>query len=425
MPRPLLDEGALVRRLKPETRDDIGHARERARDRVDLAHDRLRPRQGGSVRQLDIDEHDALIFARKKRGRQPDETQRRGGARDEDDQPRHHGPARDQSGNADITMPDPVETAVEQGEGTARAMLGRPQDDGAERGREGQRIHRRDGDRRRDGDGELPVELTGDSGKKGDGPEYRKQHESRRDDGTRDLLHGPQRGLAGGSPLLFHDALHVLDDHDRIVDHEADGEHDGEQADRVGRIAGDLEDREDADQRHRNRHRGDDRGAQVLEEDEDDQQHDDGRQPQCLGDLLDGGGHEQGRIVDDFRLEVRGKAALQLRQLRAHLPGDAQRIGVGKLVDRQCRCRHPVELARFDCRIVRRARPVRYRGCARRRRCRRIAARCSRTRTVREACPSFRPYIAGPGRRRSARRRSGRARPGCSAPRWPPPHRRA
>ena len=198
MPSPLLDEGAARQKAEAGDGDDIGHARERARDRVDLAHDRLRPRQGGSVRQLDIDEHDALIFARKKRGRQPDETQCRGGARDEDDQPRHHGPARDQSGNADIAMPDPVETAVEQGEGTARAMLGRPQDDGTERGREGQRIHGRDGDRRRDGDGELPVELTGDSGKKGDGPEHRKQHESRRDDGTRDLLHGPAARPRGG-----------------------------------------------------------------------------------------------------------------------------------------------------------------------------------------------------------------------------------
>ena len=41
----------------------------------------------------------------------------------------------------------------------------------------------------------------------------------------------------GGEPLVGHEALGVLDHHDRVVHHDADGEHQREQGEHVDREA--------------------------------------------------------------------------------------------------------------------------------------------------------------------------------------------
>ena len=57
------------------------------------------------------------------------------------------------------------------------------------------------------------------------------------------------------SGLLLQHALDVLDDDDRVVDDDADGQHQGEQRHRVGGIAHRQQHREGADQADRHRHR--------------------------------------------------------------------------------------------------------------------------------------------------------------------------
>ena len=56
--------------------------------------------------------------------------------------------------------------------------------------------------------------------------------------------------------MLLHDALDVLDDDDGVVDHNADGEHQGEQRHRIGGIADGVEHDEGADQADRHREVG-------------------------------------------------------------------------------------------------------------------------------------------------------------------------
>ena len=51
--------------------------------------------------------------------------------------------------------------------------------------------------------------------------------------------------------LLLDHALDVLDDHDGVVDHDADGQHQRQQRDGVGGIADQQQDGEGADDRHR------------------------------------------------------------------------------------------------------------------------------------------------------------------------------
>ena len=68
------------------------------------------------------------------------------------------------------------------------------------------------------------------------GHEHRAQHERDRDQRAADLVHALHRGIVGREPG-GDVALDVLDDDDRIVDHDADREHQAEQRQVVEREA--------------------------------------------------------------------------------------------------------------------------------------------------------------------------------------------
>ena len=76
-----------------------------------------------------------------------------------------------------------------------------------------------------------------------------------------------------GLQALLDPALDVLDDDDRVVDHDADRQHQPEQRQVVQREPEQPHDRERADQRHRDRQQRDDRRPPALQEHE----HDDAR----------------------------------------------------------------------------------------------------------------------------------------------------
>ena len=98
------------------------------------------------------------------------------------------------------------------------------------------------------------------------------------------LLHGLEGRVARRQPVLDV-VLDRLDDDDRVVDDEADRQHQAEQRQRVDREAEQREDRERADQRHRHGEQRDQRGAEALQEDEDDDDDEDERLEQRLDDL--------------------------------------------------------------------------------------------------------------------------------------------
>ena len=83
-----------------------------------------------------------------------------------------------------------------------------------------------------------------------------------------------------------------LHHHDRVVHHDADRQHDGEQGRQIDGEAQRRHGREGADDGHRHgggRHQG---AAPVLQEDQDDGQHQDAGLDQRLVDLIDRGGDE-------------------------------------------------------------------------------------------------------------------------------------
>jgi hypothetical protein len=106
------------------------------------------------------------------------------------------------------------------------------QQHGAQRGRQRERIERGDDGRDGDGDGELLVELAGQAADERGGNEHRAQHQRDGDDRSGDLVH--RLAVASTGETAERDVpLHVLDHHDGVVDHDADGEHEPEQGEHV------------------------------------------------------------------------------------------------------------------------------------------------------------------------------------------------
>ena len=114
--------------------------------------------------------------------------------------------------------------------------------------------------------------------------------------------------------MLFHHPLDILDDHDGIVDDDADGEHDSEKGDRIGRIADGHEHDEGADQADRHRKHRDQGRAHASEEQKDDDDDEDECLDQRLLHFVDGIGDEGRRIVGDLPGEIVGESLFQLGQ---------------------------------------------------------------------------------------------------------------
>ena len=136
-------------------------------------------------------------------------------------------------------------------------------------------------------------------------------------------------------------ALDVLDNDDRIVDDDADRQHQPEQREVVQRKAESGEHRKGADQRHRDRYDRDDRGAPGLQKENDDEDDEDDGLEDRLLHFVDRFGDEFGRVVDDVVLKAAGEAARQLPHRRLESVGGRQGIRARTLEDQQ---RHRLSL---------------------------------------------------------------------------------
>jgi len=118
----------------------------------------------------------------------------------------------------------------------------------------------------------------------------------------------------------------AFDHHDGIVDDDADGEHDREQG---RKIDGETEGRhgcEGADDGDRHGRAGYQHGAPILQEDEDDKEHEDRRFDQGLVHLMDGLAHEGGSVEGNVGDQAGREFARELGHLLAHLGCDLQRV---------------------------------------------------------------------------------------------------
>ena len=241
-------------------------------------------------------------------------------------------------GEAGIAVAHPLEAAIE-GIGRARehtpdpalglALVMLEQHRGERRG-ERQRHEQRDGGGDRDRDRELLVESARQTVEEQGRQEHREQHQHDRDQRARHFVHRGARRLERRHAMC-QVALDILDHDDRVVDDDADGEHQTEQRQVVERIAQRQQHRHGADQRDGDRHHRDDRRPPLLEEhdhDEDDEHH---RFAERMVHRVDRLGDELGGVVDHAIFEALGEGLRDRVHLRLDPHRGGERVGARAL----------------------------------------------------------------------------------------------
>ena len=181
--------------------------------------------------------------------------------------------------------------------------------------------------------------------------------------GARHLLHRLLRRFLRRQAVL--DVMHHgFDDDDRVVDDDADGEHEAEHRQRVHREAEQREEDERAEQRHRDGQQRNERRAEVLQEDEDDDRDEDDRLEEGVDDRLDRRLHRRRRVVDDLVVEVGREELLGVLHGLVDRLGGLQLVRPGQQVDRHRAGRACRSAGRRSCSPASRARRAR-RPCTR------------------------------------------------------------
>ncbi len=165
----------------------------------------------------------------------------------------------------------------------------------------------------------------------------------------------------GDMPLLFDEAVDVLEHDDRVVDDDADHQRQREHRHLVEREArAPAMTREGADDRRRDGDGGDERRAEVAQEDEDDDRGEDAAENEVF---LDGGERrlDELRVVaDEPDLDVRRQRLLNLRHPRLDRVGKRHRVDAALLPDgdRQRRLADRASRPTSDPRRVSTTRPM-------------------------------------------------------------------
>ena len=238
-----------------------------------------------------------------------------------------------------------VEAAEEGGDRTAAAAgLLRLQQQRAQGRRQSQRDEGREHHRHRHRQRELLVQLTGDAGDERHRHEHRDEHERDGHHWPGHFVHRLPGCLNRRELVVLDDVFDRLDDHDRIVDDDADGEDHAEERQRIHREAERRVGHERRQQRHRHGQHRDQRRAPALEEQRDDDEDEEQRFEERVNHFLDRGVHEL-RCVDDGEVAhiVRERRPNGL-QLLANQAGALHGVRARREIHGHDRCRPAVVL---------------------------------------------------------------------------------
>ena len=190
-----------------------------------------------------------------------------------------------------------------------------------------------EGDKGRDGDGARhdPAKFDEEAAHlprhEGERHEDRDQRDRGGEHGEghlpRALDRGDERALA-----IFDAALDVFEHHDGVIHHEADGQEQRQQGQRVERKTPGADQHERAYQRHRDGDRGDERGAEAAQEEQDDQHHEAERDDQRVHHFADRGPDKERVIRAHEDLHPFGQGRADLVDLGADGLGNLQRVGL-------------------------------------------------------------------------------------------------
>ena len=135
--------------------------------------------------------------------------------------------------------------------------------------------------------------------------------------------------VAASTCSVAHDALDVLEHHDRVVDHDADREHHAEEGQRIDGEAERVHAGERADERNRHREAWNECRTPVAKEKVDDREDEHEGDAERLDHFLDRDPHEIRRVEGDFVLEALRKVRGDLLHARAHTIHRLERIRAG------------------------------------------------------------------------------------------------
>src|ERR1039458_3462159 len=128
-------------------------------------------------------------------------------------------------------------------------------------------------------------------------------------------------------------ALDVFNDDDGVVDDQTGGQRDAEQGQRVDGKTKQLDEGERADERNRNGDGGDDGGAPVFKEDEDNENHENDGFAQGGNDVADRFADGVGGVERQLVLHARRKALGEAIEFGNAAAVHFERVGGGELGD--------------------------------------------------------------------------------------------
>ena len=208
-----------------------------------------------------------------------------------------------------------------------RLLVLRLQEDGAKGRRERQGVDGRDQDGDSHRDTKLAVECTTHTTDERHRDEHGRHHQRDGDDSTRDFVHGVDTGRE--RTLVAHVELGVngLDNHDGVIDHDGDSQQEGRQRQQVDGESEDPQEEERTYQGDRHGDHRDQRGAEVLEEDIDDEEHQQQGDEERENHLLDGGVEELRHVLLDGIFQSRWEVLCLALQLGLHVLGNLGCVG--------------------------------------------------------------------------------------------------
>ena len=161
------------------------------------------------------------------------------------------------------------------------------------------------------GEGELAEERSGQPPLDADRGVDGRQGDRHRDDRTEEFATAPHGSMEGGEAGVEM-ALHVLHDDDRVIHHEADRQHDGEEGEEIDGEPEEGHDEGRPDQGNRDGDHRNDHRAERSEEQEDHEDDDGEGLGEGLEDLLDRVADVVGGVVGDLHRHPGGEELLEI-----------------------------------------------------------------------------------------------------------------
>ena len=127
--------------------------------------------------------------------------------------------------------------------------------------------------------------------------------------------------------------MYVLHDNDRVIHHQPDRDHHGEEGQQVDRKPHQVHEEEAADQRERNCSQGNEHYPQRAQKEVDDEDHDDRGFEHGLQDLEDCFIYIEGRVVIHEDFEIGRHLAAEIGQGSMHPACDFEGVGSGRGLD--------------------------------------------------------------------------------------------